>query len=95
MASGMLGSTGQYSATPAEEGLDLHRITAAHTSGKSLEEVTSEERRAAKTVNFGAIYGIGATALVQSAWDCLVLDQVEAKRWLDAFKVSYSTFAAS
>jgi DNA polymerase-1 len=76
-----------------EEGLDLHRITAAHMSDKSLEEVTTEERRAAKAVNFGAIYGIGANALVQSAWDSygLVLDPVEARRWLDAFTVSYPT----
>jgi DNA polymerase-1 len=78
-----------------EEDLDLHRITAAYMSGKSLEEVTSEERRAAKAVNFGAIYGIGAEALVQSAWDSsgILLDPTEAKLWLAAFAASYPTFA--
>jgi DNA polymerase-1 len=87
---------GDFTMTQAfKDGLDLHRITAARMSGKSLEEVTNEERRAAKTVNFGAIYGIGATALAQSAWDSysLVLDPIEAKRWLAAFTVSYPTFA--
>jgi DNA polymerase-1 len=75
--------------------LDLHRITAARMSNRGLEEVTSEERRAAKAVNFGAIYGIGANALVQSAWDSysLVLDAIEARMWLDAFITSYPTFA--
>jgi DNA polymerase-1 len=64
-----------------EGGLDLHRITASRMSNRSLEEVTSEERRAAKAVNFGAIYGVGANALVQSAWDSysLVLDAIEAR----------------
>ena len=40
------------------------------------DQVSKEERRGAKAVNFGAIYGIGAAALVQSAWDTyqLVLD---------------------
>ena len=52
-----------------EQGLDLHKITAARMTGKTPEEVTDEERRGAKAVNFGAVYGIGAAALVQSAWD--------------------------
>jgi DNA polymerase-1 len=77
-----------------DEGLDLHRITAARMSGKSLEEVTAEERKGAKAVNFGAIYCIGADALVQSAWASygLVLDPIEAKLWLAAFAASYPTF---
>ena len=48
-----------------EQGLDLHKITAARMTGKAPEEVTDEERRGAKAVNFGATYGIGAAALVQ------------------------------
>jgi DNA polymerase-1 len=89
--------SGDFAMTRAfEEGLDLHRITAARMSSRGLEEVTGEERRAAKAVNFGAIYGIGANALVQSAWDSysLVLDPIEARMWLDAFITSYPTFAA-
>ena len=78
-----------------EQGLDLHKITAARMIGKTSEEVTDEERRGAKAVNFGAAYGIGAAALVQSAWDSygLVLDVYEAKRWLGAFAQAFSTFA--
>ena len=78
-----------------EQGLDLHKITAARMTGKTPEEVTDEERRGAKAVNFGAAYGIGAAALVQSAWDSyeLVLDVYDAKRWLAAFAQSFPTFA--
>jgi DNA polymerase I len=50
-----------------EQGLNLHRLTAAQMTGKAPAEVTDEERRGAKTVNFGAAYGIGASALVQTA----------------------------
>ena len=70
-----------------EQGLDLHKITAARMSGKDPAAVTDEERRGAKTVNFGAVYGQGAAGLVQSAWTQwgLVLDQAEAEAWLRAF----------
>jgi DNA polymerase I len=78
-----------------EQGLNLHRLTAAQMTGKAPAEVSDEERRGAKTVNFGAAYGIGASALVQTAWDSyeLVLDVYEAKRWLAAFAQSFPTFA--
>ena len=78
-----------------EQGLDLHRITAARMSGKDPEAVTGEERRGAKAVNFGGIYGQGAAGLVQSAWAQwgLVLDQAEATAWLQAFEDSYLGFA--
>ena len=60
-----------------ERGDDLHRITAARMSGKDPADVTDEERSAAKRVNFGAIYGMGAAGLVKSAWDAygIVLSQ--------------------
>lgn len=44
-------------------GRDIHRSTAAAVFGVSEEEVTKEQRRAAKAVNFGMIYGIGPRAL--------------------------------
>ena len=74
-----------------EQGLDLHRLTAARMVGKDPAEVTDEERKSAKAVNFGAIYGIGAASLAQSAWDQfdLVLDFEEAKAWLKAFESAY------
>lgn len=48
-----------------QKGQDIHRATAARVYDKSLEEVTSDERRNAKTVNFSIIYGAGATNLSQ------------------------------
>lgn len=44
-------------------GADIHRQTAARILGKSPEQVTSEERGNAKTINFGIIYGMGAQRL--------------------------------
>ena len=74
-----------------ENGLDLHRVTAARMTGKALADVTLEERKGAKAVNFGSIYGQGAAALVGSAWSNFdtVLDLAEARAWLDAFAASY------
>ena len=48
------------------QGYDIHRATAARVYGISLEEVTSEQRRNAKAVNFGIIYGQSAFGLSQS-----------------------------
>ena len=44
-------------------GHDIHQATAAGVFGKKLDEVTPDERRSAKTVNFAIIYGAGATNL--------------------------------
>ena len=78
-----------------EQGLDLHNITASRMTGKDPAAVTDEERKGAKAVNFGAIYGQGAAGLVQAAWAQwgLVLDQVEAEAWLQAFESAYYGFA--
>ena len=87
--------SGDHGMTEAfEQGLDLHKITAARMTGKDLAAVTDEERKGAKVVNFGGIYGQGAGGLVQAAWAQwgLVLDQVEAKVWLQAFEDSYLGF---
>jgi DNA (cytosine-5)-methyltransferase 1 len=84
--------SGDHAMTNAfEQGLDLHRMTAARMTGKDPAEVTSEERKGAKCVNFGSIYGQGAGGLVQAAWDQfdLVLDFEEAKAWLKAFESAY------
>jgi DNA polymerase-1 len=74
-----------------EQGLDLHNITAARMTGKDPAEVTTEERKGAKAVNFGAIYGQGPRGLMQAAWEKfeLVLTQPEAEEWTRAFKDSY------
>jgi len=47
------------------EGLDIHRATAAEVLGKQMEEVSAEERRAAKATNFGLIYGMSAFGLAR------------------------------
>jgi DNA polymerase-1 len=57
------GDEGLLSAFAA--GKDIHRATAAEIFGQSLEEVTTEERRAAKAVNFGLIYGMSAFGLAK------------------------------
>ncbi len=48
------------------EGMDVHRATASEVFGIAPEQVTSEQRRYAKTINFGLIYGMGAFGLASS-----------------------------
>lgn len=66
-------------------GEDIHAATAARLFGKSLDEVTSEERRRAKTANFGIIYGISAFGLSQR----LEIPRKEAKEIIDGYFRSY------
>jgi DNA polymerase-1 len=49
-------------------GVDLHKLTAAKTSGKKIEEVTKDDRQKAKAVNFGLIYGMSSPTLKKYAW---------------------------
>ena len=46
-----------------KDGLDIHRQTASLITGKALEAVSSEERRRAKVINFGLLYGMGQKKL--------------------------------
>lgn len=66
------------------EGKDLHRLTAALTAEKYVENVTPEERQAAKAINFGLIYAMGARGLQQSAASSygvkMTLEQAETFR---------------
>jgi DNA polymerase-1 len=67
-------------------GLDIHRATAAEVFGLDPGEVTSEQRRYAKTINFGLIYGMGAYGLSQS----LGIEQKAARDYIDRY---FSRFA--
>ncbi len=49
-----------------EDGMDVHRATASEVFSVAPEAVSSEQRRYAKTINFGLIYGMGAFGLAQS-----------------------------
>jgi DNA polymerase-1 len=48
-----------------ESGADIHRATAAEVFGKPFDDVSSNERRAAKAINFGLMYGMGAFGLAR------------------------------
>jgi DNA polymerase-1 len=66
-------------------GEDIHSATAARLYGKRAEEVTSGERRRAKTANFGIIYGISAFGLAQR----LDIPNREAKLLIESYFASY------
>jgi DNA polymerase I-like protein with 3'-5' exonuclease and polymerase domains len=77
-------------------GVDLHRRQAAETQGKSYDDVTSQERDAAKPTCFGVIYGAGPWGLVASAWANygLVKSEQEAASERHAFLTRYSAVSA-
>ena len=62
-------------------GEDVHRVTASQVFGVPLEDVTAEERRRAKAVNFGIVYGISAFSLAQD----IGVSYGEAKEYMDAY----------
>jgi len=68
-----------------KEGRDIHAQTAAKIFGKAIEEVTSQERAAAKTVNFGIIYGQGPFGLSQT----LGISQGEAKEFIAKYFLTF------
>lgn len=64
-----------------QEGQDVHRATASEVFGVALNDVSSEQRRYAKTINFGLIYGMGAFGLASA----LGIDQKAAKDYIDRY----------
>ncbi len=68
------------------EGLDVHRATASEVFATPLEAVTAQQRRYAKTINFGLIYGMGAFGLAQA----LGIEQKAARDYIDRY---FSRFA--
>ncbi len=68
-----------------EHGEDIHTATAARLFSKELDEVSADDRRKAKTANFGIIYGISAFGLSQR----LDIPRAEAKAIIDGYFASY------
>lgn len=66
-------------------GQDVHAATAAKIFGVSIEDVTKDQRRQAKTANFGIIYGISAFGLAQQL-DC---SRSEAKALIDGYFAAF------
>ncbi len=64
-----------------QEGQDVHRATAAEVFGITPAEVSSEQRRYAKTINFGLIYGMGTFGLAKS----LGIENAAAKTYIDRY----------
>lgn len=63
------------------DGMDVHRATAAEVFGVPTSEVSSEQRRYAKVINFGLIYGMSAYGLAKS----LGIDNTAAKNYIDRY----------
>lgn len=68
-------------------GEDIHAITAAKIYHKDIKDVTDQERRAAKTANFGILYGISAFGLSQR----LGMPRTEAKELIDNYFKTFPT----
>ncbi|HDL6309826.1 TPA: DNA polymerase I, partial [Mannheimia haemolytica] len=67
------------------EGKDIHRATAAEIFGVELGEVTSEQRRSAKAINFGLIYGMSSFGLSNQ----LGIGRAEAQKYMDLYFQRY------
>lgn len=68
------------------QGADIHKLTAAEIYNISTEKVTPELRRAAKTLNFGVLYGMGPQAFAESTG----LSREEAKKFIDEYFRDFS-----
>ncbi|PSD26515.1 DNA polymerase I, partial [Stenotrophomonas maltophilia] len=68
-----------------EQGADVHRATAAEVFGRTLEEVTPNERRAAKAINFGLMYGMSAFGLARN----LGIDRGQAQDYVALYFSRY------
>ncbi|PAU64921.1 DNA polymerase I [Pseudomonas sp. PIC25] len=64
---------------------DVHRATAAEVFGVTLEDVSHDQRRSAKAINFGLIYGMSAFGLAKQ----LGVDRKEAQAYIDRYFARY------
>jgi len=65
--------------------LDVHKATAAEVFGVALDEVTSDQRRKAKAINFGLIYGMSAFGLAKQ----IDVERKEAQAYIDRYFARY------
>ncbi|WP_313711061.1 DNA polymerase I [Pseudomonas sp.] len=65
--------------------LDVHRATAAEVFGVALEEVTTDQRRSAKAINFGLIYGMSAFGLAKQ----IGVDRKQSQDYIDRYFARY------
>jgi DNA polymerase-1 len=72
------------------EGQDIHRATAAEVFGVPPDEVTPEQRRYAKVINFGLIYGMSSYGLAAQ----LNIERSAAQAWIDRYFARYPGVAA-
>ena len=72
------------------QGKDIHRSTAAEIFGIALDEVTSEQRRNAKAINFGLIYGMSAFGLSRQ----LGIGRADAQSYMDLYFKRYPSVQA-
>ncbi|NLY65176.1 MAG: DNA polymerase I [Alcaligenaceae bacterium] len=72
------------------QGQDIHRATASEVFGTPIEEVSSEQRRAAKAINFGLIYGMGAFGLANN----LGITRDAAQSYIDRYFARYPGVAS-
>jgi len=68
-----------------KSGKDIHQATAAEVFGLALDEVGSDQRRAAKAINFGLIYGMSSFGLAKQ----LAIGRAEAQDYIDRFFARY------
>jgi len=73
-----------------QEGMDVHRATAAEVFGCQPEDVSAEQRRGAKAINFGLIYGMSAFGLARQ----LRIGRREAQQYIDTYFDRYPGVAA-
>ncbi len=71
--------------TAFAEGVDVHRATAAEVFGTTPDQVSNEERRRAKAINFGLIYGMSAFGLGKQ----LGITRTEAQQYVDLYFERY------
>ena len=69
-----------------QNGVDVHKATAAEIFGVSSQEVSSEQRRYAKVINFGLIYGMSAFGLAKA----LGIEQQAAKLYIERYFERFS-----